>query len=277
MREELGGKISSAAHVLSDGLQEATNALDHTVHDVANALNDTMTGLAQAEARVQGQVHAALSEAMHLPSNSPVQMWPLGVFMLSAFLCLGTSAVYHTFHVMDAQWFALLSSLDYTGIAVLIFGSTLPMLSLGFHCRPLLGNIYIAVGTLIALGTVYVGVSPAFRTSDYRKVRMASFIATGCYGALPFAHLAATGEPIYPEALLRLVIMGGFYICGALLYGFRVPERYFPGRFDTVLQSHNIFHVCVFVACVIHYRALWAHYAWRQAHSACPATAPLAG
>ena len=41
-------------------------------------------------------------------------------------------------------------------------------------------------------------------------------------------------------------LIGGFvYIGGALIYGFRIPERCFPYRFDLVGASHQIFHVAV--------------------------------
>jgi adiponectin receptor len=240
-------------------------------HGAAGALPHAVSDVRTAEAALEGRLHGALSGVVRLPPDTPVPMWPLGVFMASAALCLGFSAAFHTFHVMSEDWFVLLSSLDYSGIAVLIWGSTLPMLTLGFYCRPAWEAVYVTVGTAIALGTVVVGVTPSFRTSEYRKVRMASFIATGCYGALPYAHLAALGEPVYPQALPRLLAMGGLYIAGALLYGYRVPERYFPGTFDRALQSHNIFHVCVFAAAVVHYRALWAHYEWRAGHAVCPA------
>lgn len=241
-------------------------------HGAAGALPHAVSDVRTAEAALEGRLHGALSGVVRLPPDTPVPMWPLGVFMASAALCLGFSAAFHTFHVMSEDWFVLLSSLDYSGIAVLIWGSTLPMLTLGFYCQPVWEAVYVAVGTAIALGTVVVGVSPSFRTAEYRKVRMASFIATGCYGALPFAHLVlGLGEPVYPQALPRLLAMGGLYIGGALLYGYRVPERFFPGTFDRALQSHNIFHVCVFAAAVVHYRALWAHYEWRAGNAVCPA------
>jgi adiponectin receptor len=67
--------------------------------------------------------------------------------------------------------------------------------------------------------------------------------------------------------------MGALYLVGALLYGYRVPERFVPGRLDLAVNSHNIFHVCVWAACVVHYRALFEAYAWRVAHTACPAAA----
>ena len=42
--------------------------------------------------------------------------------------------------------------------------------------------------------------------------------------------------------------MALIYIFGATFYATRFPECKWPGRFDLVFQSHQIFHVMVVVA-----------------------------
>lgn len=37
-----------------------------------------------------------------------------------------------------------------------------------------------------------------------------------------------------------------------MIYAARVPERFFPGRFDIMFHSHQIFHIFVVVAALIH-------------------------
>ncbi|KAJ2048515.1 hypothetical protein GGH13_009042, partial [Coemansia sp. S155-1] len=61
-----------------------------------------------------------------------------------------------------------------------------------------------------------------------------------------------------------MLLMGGTYIAGATLYGARIPERWWPGRFDYWMHSHQIFHVFVVAAAAVHYvgvaQALrWTH------------------
>lgn len=53
--------------------------------------------------------------------------------------------------------------------------------------------------------------------------------------------------------LWYMVSMGLQYVCGAMLYGFRWPERQWPGKFDYVGQSHQIFHVLVVTAATCHW------------------------
>ena len=69
---------------------------------------------------------------------------------------------------------------------------------------------------------------------------MASFIATGAFGLVPLLHLLSSTQTQYAEAAEGMATMAALYVCGALLYGFRVPERFFPGRFDWGGTSHNV-------------------------------------
>jgi adiponectin receptor len=39
-------------------------------------------------------------------------------------------------------------------------------------------------------------------------------------------------------------------------YRFQIPERWFPTRFDFVGASHQIFHLLVLAAGLVHYKAL---------------------
>uniref|UniRef100_A0A1I8HMT6 Adiponectin receptor protein n=1 Tax=Macrostomum lignano TaxID=282301 RepID=A0A1I8HMT6_9PLAT len=53
-----------------------------------------------------------------------------------------------------------------------------------------------------------------------------------------------------------LSLMAVLYITGAVIYAARFPERLFPGKFDIWLQSHQIFHVFVIVAAIVHFHGI---------------------
>jgi adiponectin receptor len=74
-------------------------------------------------------------------------------------------------------------------------------------------------------------------------------------------------------ALEWMILMGALNIIGACFYASRVrimlqhrdqleanksqlPERWFPLRFDFVGASHQIFHLLVLAAALVHYKAL---------------------
>eukprot|EP00955_Chlamydomonas_euryale_P007417 78739-Chlamydomonas_euryale.AAC.6 len=50
--------------------------------------------------------------------------------------------------------------------------------------------------------------------------------------------------------------MGATYVSGAMIYAFRVPERFFPGYFDLFFHGHQIFHVAVVAGAWIHLHAV---------------------
>ncbi|CAG8475518.1 6304_t:CDS:2, partial [Cetraspora pellucida] len=54
-------------------------------------------------------------------------------------------------------------------------------------------------------------------------------------------------------SLRWLILTGILYIAGALVYGTRIPEKWYPGKFDICGSSHQIFHFFVVAAALIHY------------------------
>lgn len=56
---------------------------------------------------------------------------------------------------------------------------------------------------------------------------------------------------------------------GAALYAARVPERFRPGKFDYLFNSHNLFHVAVVIAALIHYRSVMLLLHWRDSTGTC--------
>ena len=51
----------------------------------------------------------------------------------------------------------------------------------------------------------------------------------------------------------------------------RVPERWFPGKFDLFFNSHQIWHICVVLAALIHWRSCMMMLEWRDASGGCAA------
>ena len=50
---------------------------------------------------------------------------------------------------------------------------------------------------------------------------------------------------------------------GAAIYALRVPERWYPGAFDLWFSSHQLFHLCVVAAALVHYRGVRTLLDWR--------------
>jgi adiponectin receptor len=115
---------------------------------------------------------------------------------------------------------------------------------------------------------------------------------------IPAIHYAlAKGwiHAISKASLGWLILMGTLYILGALVYAYRIPERWFPGKcdiwvsffilhfilhfihlahFDLIIfckqgHSHQLFHLLVIAAAFVHYHGISEMAMHRLAHGEC--------
>jgi len=183
-----------------------------------------------------------------------------GSFFLGAIICLGMSSSYHTFACHSPHVGRLFSRLDYCGIALLITGSIVPFLYYGFYCEYLPKVCYILIVLALGVLTTVVSLSETFSLPHYRPVRASVFTGFGCSGIIPGIHWFFSQESLHLSSLwyslLCLILMGVLYVTGAILYALRVPERFFPGKCDYWFHSHQLFHVLVIAAAVVHYNGI---------------------
>lgn len=64
-----------------------------------------------------------------------VPIWPLIVQLMCGVFCMGCSAFYHLFYVKNEFCKKILSRLDYSGIIILIMGSSIPPHYYPFACQ----------------------------------------------------------------------------------------------------------------------------------------------
>uniref|UniRef100_A0A914PGM9 Uncharacterized protein n=1 Tax=Panagrolaimus davidi TaxID=227884 RepID=A0A914PGM9_9BILA len=103
---------------------------------------------------------------------------------------------------------------------------------------------------------MFVSLSKKFGEFKYRTFRAGVFVAMGLSGVFPAMHLMYTDgltKHINETSFIPLFLMAFLYIFGAAIYGLRIPEKYFPGKFDIWFQSHQLLHICVIVAAFTHF------------------------
>ncbi|GJJ73392.1 adiponectin receptor [Entomortierella parvispora] len=198
-------------------------------------------------------------------------------FLAGAIICLSMSASFHTFcchsEGVSSQW----NRCDYVGIVFLIVGSFYPAIFYAFYCHQTFQIMYIAMISTFGAATIVVVLRPKFRTPQFRWVRSGLFLAMGLSGLFPVVH----GIILYGFAMAQRAIalnymfcMGAAYVLGALIYGSRVPECWFPGKFDNFAASHQIFHICVLIGCAVHFLGVTKAMAfWHNIDHSC--TIPL--
>lgn len=180
----------------------------------------------------------------------------IGMFFLSAITCLSLSSLFHTVNNHSEDIALLFCRMDYSGITVLITGSCIPCYYYSFYCATFSRYLHIGVTFILCALCLLFCLLKRFTNPKFRVVRAVMFIAFGFYGFVPAIQVLSQVGFAYAEAaysLSGLIKMASVYVSGAGLYISRIPERFFPGRFDIWASSHQLFHVCVLVAAYLHY------------------------
>ena len=135
--------------------------------------------------------------------------------------------------------FSRIFRLDYCGISLLITGSFVPWLYYGFYCYYLPKVFYICLTVFLGISSAIVSLSDKFSEPHFRPLRAGVFMSFGLSGIIPGIHwiIWHEGASWLFESSIRsslqcLLLMGFLYVCGALLYASRIPERFFPGKCD---------------------------------------------
>jgi adiponectin receptor len=195
-----------------------------------------------------------------------VAHWPIFVFMVSAVICLTCSAMFHLLFVHSRPAYFFLSRLDYAGITILIAGSFYPMIYYSFYCHPWLLRVYLTAISVMAALTFAVTLVPAFGTPKFLVFRTCIFLSLGFFGLVPVSHLVyhfGLFDPHVTVMIGPLLLMGLLYTLGAIIYATKFPERFYPGRFDVWFSSHQLWHICVVAAALVHFANALQQYQWR--------------
>jgi len=180
----------------------------------------------------------------------------IGLFFLSAIASLTLSSLFHTFNNHSEDVACLFCRMDYSGITVLITGSTIPCYYYSFYCATFSRYLHISVLIVLCAFCLSFCMLKRFAKPKFRLIRSAMFIAFGFYSFIPgFQVLSQVGFTYANTAysLTGLLQMASVYVSGAGFYVSRIPERFFPGKFNIWASSHQLFHICVLIAAYIHY------------------------
>lgn len=178
-------------------------------------------------------------------------------FQITAVLCLLSSSAYHLFacYGREEAHNALLC-MDVMGISLLIWSSYIGGIYFGFECFPAVQACYCVVLSAFVLVAVLFASLPA--SSPLLRFRVPVLVGVVAFSLLPIAHWALLARHAYAQAdlsffLPRVLGMLSLYGLGFFFYKSRLPERAFPGAYDTWMHSHQIWHLLCLLAA-----ALWA-------------------
>ncbi|KAF8820368.1 putative Adiponectin receptor protein 2 [Cardiosporidium cionae] len=178
----------------------------------------------------------------------------LGLILTSA-LCMFGSVVFHVFCSSSPRSQKNCLKLDITGINGLICWSAFAGIHIGFYCTPLFHKLYMIQTIILACVLIpapFLGEFLSPKIWNFYPVFCALLALTGFIPLLHYFSLASTNE--IKSFGVQLAAMPVLYLAGLFFYLTRIPEKIFPGKFDIVGHSHQIWHVFVFFAacCWVH-------------------------
>ncbi|KAK0391629.1 hypothetical protein NLU13_1128 [Sarocladium strictum] len=192
-------------------------------------------------------------------------------YFIGVAICFFLSAVYHTVSNHSSQWHFFTVQLDYLGILILMYSAHIPLIYYGFVCDHDLRNMYWGITSFLALLCAISTLQPGFRDIKAKMWRGGFYTAFGASSFAPIVHAVVKyGWEVQKDrmGLIWWVLVAVFNLIGVVAYGLKVPEKFFPGQFDIVGQSHQILHVSVIVAGMMHVMGCLGDFDYLHEHGA---------
>ena len=204
-----------------------------------------------------------------------IPWYALYIHLISAVLCMGISATFHLFYCHSKKCNSVLCRFDYAGISLLIGGSNFSPNYYGLYCKEYQTLLYIFLGIIegSCLFAFFISLHPKFYSPSLRKAWAFMYVFIGVGGAFPGVYYFFFWDKNYiPDMNILHWLLGGiFYVGGALIYAFWIPEWFWPGWFDFCGLSHNIWHIMIIIAALFHFFGSLNTYHARRL-SPCPST-----
>ena len=213
------------------------------VQEVGDRLRETAK---EIKPKLRGWLHAATWPlaffgflVMLVVADSVKVRAGVAVFMVSALLLFGVSAVYHAGRWSDvakARW----KRFDHANIFVLIAGSYTPFALLLLDTK----DAWLLLG-LVWGGAILGLLFRVFWVGAPRWLYVPIYIALGWAAFFWLPEFKENGST---AVIVLLAVGGGLYTIGAVVYGFKKPDPW-PNWYG----FHEIFHTLTIAAFIVHY------------------------
>ncbi|KAK0635824.1 hemolysin-III related-domain-containing protein [Bombardia bombarda] len=227
---------------------------------------------------------------------TPLDMLVLGTYLAGVGICFILSVTFHTLMSHSPRIYHLGMRLDFQGILLLMWSSTVPLVYYSFPCQAtVMQTTYLVTITLLAGACSAATLLPRFsgpHLGHYRAVLFGSF-GLGSF-VVPIAHgilLYGLKEQSRRIGLGWIMVTGLCNGVGVVVYAVKVsscggvggyplelrsdaddwamkqfPEKWFPKTFDIWGASHQCMHVMVVCAALAFARAMVAAFDFRHEH-----------
>lgn len=238
------------------------------IHSLTYLHNESLniyTHLIPAVLSVFAQIYMQTLISEHFPNASLGDKLVFAGSLMAMSVTMILSSCYHLLICHSKEVSGLWLRFDYVGISTLILGSFFSGIWVGFYCEPTLQKMYWTMISLLSLITSTLVLHPKLQGLHFRHLRTTAFIATALSGFAPIIHgifLYGWKQMWIRTGLPFWLLEGVIYAMGAVFFVSRFPEKKWPGRFDVWGGSHQIWHVLVVGAGVVHFWGIWEAYRW---------------
>ena len=228
--------------------QPLPKRVSENAHEAAEHVRERVREVKEeVKPHLRGWLHAAttplaLAAGIVLIVLSPTLSTRVGsaIFAGSALLLFTVSAIYHR-GTWSPRTHAVLRRIDHSNIFLLIAGSYTPFTLI------LLDGTQQNVLLAVVWGGALAGVAfRIFWTHAPRWVYTPIYLALGWVAIFYADDFSAGGTAV----ITLIVVGGGLYTLGGLVYGFKKPDP-----FPTWFGFHEVFHTLTIAAFVCHYVA----------------------
>ena len=189
--------------------------------------------------------------------------WPLLAYVVMCCIYPLTSAVAHLFNTMSDNARHICFFLDYSAISAMTVSVAI---SYKAYCFPselrftFLWEVFIPVTIANSVLCLIVACKTRLLPASLlRKVIRLSGLGLPCiFTTLPIMYrlIAGTEQELNLSSRYYHGITFFFLFMSAFLYGSHLPERWFPGSFDFIGHSHQLFHVCTILGTMTQMQAI---------------------
>ncbi len=180
---------------------------------------------------------------------------PMFVYIISAILFPVISALAHIFNSISNQARHICFFMDYASLSLYSLGTAVAYKAYIFPSallRTPFADYFMYIATVNATLTVLVSCQTRFMENGISKkaMRVASFAWPYLFDSIPIFYRMLYGLPEENMSLACYYYVKQFIftVIATVLYISHVPERWFPGHFDILGHSHQVFHVCSVIA-----------------------------
>ncbi len=225
-------KLSGSPPTVTTMIAQATSLLKEAAREIKPHLRGWLH---------LGTFPLSLAAGIVLIALSPTTTtrWATAVFALASCSLFGFSALFHRGH-WSPRWHGVLRRLDHSNIFLLIAGTYTPFaitLLDATSAKILLAMVWSGALLGIAFRVLWIGAP--------RWLYLPVYIALG-WAAIFW--LGDFSEAAGPAVLTLIILGGGLYSLGGVIYGLKRPNP-IPRWFG----FHEVFHTCTIAAFTVHY------------------------